>query len=98
VDGRVDVLARALRQMPEEETAFRYALELQGSLRDSPAPPLAEVLPALIRLSARIAELICAEVAAAGVTEVRLAGADPDELIGGSRTAGVLPLADWRAL
>ncbi len=90
---RGEVLERARRLLPEEDPAFRGALELQRSLPESPAPPLAEVLPALVRLSDRIGRLIAAEVEAEGVTEVRLAGADPAE-----RVAGVLPLVDWRAL
>lgn len=87
-DGR-EVLEQARRMLPEEEPAFRRALELQRSLPDSPAPPLADALPALVRLSDRIARLIAAEVEAEGVTEVRLAGAEPAEL---------LPLVDWRGV
>jgi hypothetical protein len=86
---RTEVLDRARALLPEEEPAFRGALELQQSLPDSPAPRLAEVLPALVRLSDRIARLIAAEVQAEGVTEVRLAGAEPAEL---------LPLVDWRSV
>ena len=87
------MLDRARSLLPEEEPAFRGALELQRSLPDSPAPRLAEVLPALVRLSDRIARLIAAEVQAEGVTEVRLAGAEPAEL-----ADGLLPLVDWRSL
>ena len=88
---RTEVLERARSLLPEEEPAFRGALELQQSLPHSPAPRLAEVLPALVRLSDRIARLIAAEVQAEGVTEVRLAGA-------AQLTDGLLPLVDWRSL
>jgi hypothetical protein len=67
---------------------------------------LAELIPAAVRLSTRIAALIGAEVEGAGATEVRLVGAD-SELVapegrrpgpsGGDRRS-VLPLADWRSL
>jgi hypothetical protein len=108
--GRIDALRRALRRLPDEEDAFRSALALHRSLPDAPEPPLDEVLPALLRLSGRIAELLAAEVTGEGVTEVRLVGADPAELIlpdgGWNRTASLaggeaptlIPLADWRAL
>jgi predicted nucleotidyltransferase len=108
--GRSDVLHRALRRMPEEAEPFRRALELRRSLPDSPEPPLAEVLPVLVRLSARIAGLIAAEVEEHGATEVRLAGPDPDELVlpqggwrpcdalVGGREPRLLALCDWRSL
>lgn len=98
--GRSDVLRRALRSMPEEEDALRRALDLRDSLPDYPDPPLAEALPVLVRLSARIAALIAAEVEDQGATEVRLAGADPAELLlpHAVRHAGPLPLCDWRSL
>jgi hypothetical protein len=107
--GRADALARALRRMPEEEDALRRALHLHRLLPYSPAPPLTEVLPALVRLSARIAGLIGAQIEDAEGTEVRLAGADPPELVlagGGSQPTvslgapapRLLPLADWRSL
>jgi predicted nucleotidyltransferase len=107
---RADALEAGLRWMPEEEPALRRALDLQRSLPRSPPPPLREVLPPLVRISARIAERVRAEVRDEGATEVRLTGADPAELIlaGGrwqptpsfasGREAHLLPLADWRAL
>ncbi len=93
VRDRKEVLDRARSLLPEEEPAFRAALELQRTLPDSPAPRLAEVLPGLVRLSDRVARLIAAEVQAEGVTEVRLAGAETAD-----RTDGLLPLVDWRSL
>jgi predicted nucleotidyltransferase len=98
--GRVDVLQRALRKLPEEETVIRGALELQARLTTSPPPPLDEVIPFLVRMSERVAQRLADEVRDQGVTEVRLTGVDPLEIVhahGGPRT-GVLPLCDWRAL
>ena len=108
--GRADTLTRALEQLPEEERGVRCALDLLGALPQSRVPPLGEVLPVLLRLSSRIARLITSELAAEGTTPVRLAGADPAELIlphgewrttptlaGGSEPE-VLPLCDWRTL
>ncbi|MGH2991967.1 MAG: hypothetical protein ACRDL1_00315 [Solirubrobacterales bacterium] len=108
--GRADVLHRALRRMPEEEDALRRALDLRDSLLDPPDPPLAEFVPVLVRLSARIAALIEAELEHEGATEVQLAGADPVDLVlaqgrwrptnmlPGGRDPQVLPLCDWPSL
>ncbi len=93
--SRADALRRVLAYMPEEEAALRRALVLLRALPDAPEPPLAELLPACVRLSSRIAGLIAAEVVEASGTEVRLAGG-PAELIGASDHA--LPLADWRSI
>jgi predicted nucleotidyltransferase len=98
-DDRVDVLQRALRRLPEEEAALRLALDLQHGLPDSPAPPLADVLPALVRFSSRIAALLGAAVE--GTTEVRLAGGDLLLAEGGWRgdpAPALLALCDWRSL
>ncbi len=109
--GRTDALQRAARRMPDEEDALRRALALERSLSRSPDPPLADVLPTMVRLSARIAGLIAAELADTGTTAVRLAGTDSavlidagrsaeladDHLVGG-REEGALPLCDWRSL
>ena len=108
--SRADVLRRTVRRLPEEEDALHRALDLQRSLPDSPDPPLAEVLPTLLRFSARIAGLIASQVAPESATAVRLAGAEPAELVATPRSpapvhapargedAGVLPLCDWRSL
>jgi hypothetical protein len=108
--GQQGVLQRALRQIPEEEEALRLALDLHSALPRSPDPPLAQALPALVRISTRIAALINSEVGEGGVTEVRLGGTDPVELIpggggwsptqslAGGQEPRLLPLADWRAL
>lgn len=87
VTSRTDALRRAIVRLPEEEPALRRALELRQRLPECPPEPFAEVLPAAVRLSARIAELIAAEVAPEGACEVRLAGPGPE-----------LPLADWRGV
>lgn len=108
--GRADVLHRALRRLPEEDDALRRALDLRDSLPESPEPPLDHVLPALVRLSARIAALIGTQLEDDGATEVRLAGADPAELVPvhgdwrplhsmpGGKEPRLLPLCDWRGL
>jgi hypothetical protein len=98
--GREEVLDRALRVLPDEEQALRRALELQRSLASSPRPPLADVVPFLVRLSERIAGRLAEEVGEHGATNVRLAGLDPLEIVhahGGPRS-GVLPLCDWRGM
>jgi hypothetical protein len=110
VSGREEVLRRALLRLPEEEETLRRALELRAELADSPKPPLEQTLPALMRFSARIASLIAEQIAGDGVTEVRLAGAEPADLIvahGSWRPIDSLPggcdppqfpLCDWREL
>ena len=87
--GRLDALRRAISLMPEEERSLRWALEVHRSLPAVSAAPLAEALPAMARISARIAEALETEVSAEERTQVALAGA-PE--------AGPRPLADWRAL
>ena len=74
-ESRADVLRRGLQRLPGEEQALRLALDLRAGLPRSPAPPLVQVLPMLIRMSARIEALIAAEIAGEGVAEVRLTGA-----------------------
>jgi hypothetical protein len=108
--ARVDVLRTVARRLPAEAASMQRALALAKSLPESPDPPLAEALPVLLRLSQRIADLIGAELEPAGVTEVRLAGGDPPELIlstGRWRRAraladgedpDLLPLTDWRSV
>ena len=105
---RASVLARARELLPSEEPALRQAAELERSLTDSPDPPLAGPVGALVRLSSRIAETLEAQAAERGATEVELAGGEPDELIlpegsggaGDPREAppGLMPLTDWRAV
>jgi predicted nucleotidyltransferase len=106
VDGeqlfsRVEVLHRALQRLPEEEHAFRSALVLHRALPTSPAPPLAEMLPHLVRLSSLIAGELCRQLEPAGVTEVRLVGAGGPAITdrGSTVLSGTprLPLVDWRA-
>jgi hypothetical protein len=108
--GRDDTLHHALRRLPEEEEALRRGLALRRSLPDLPEPPLDQVMPVLVRLSARIAALIGTQVEDEGATGVRLAGADPAELIPahapwrpidslpGGHAPRQLPLCDWRSL
>jgi hypothetical protein len=108
--GRAEVLRRALEVMPEERDVLRRTLELWAELPRSLDSPLAETLPALVRISARIAALIDAEATAAGSSDVKLAGGNPAELVppgGAWKPTGplaceadplLLPLTDWRAL
>lgn len=101
--GRADVLTRALRRLPEEESALRRALEVLHSLPRSPEPPLAEALAGLVSLTERVAALIETEATGDGVTSVRVAGADGPLLVSGASSSSqpgprLLALADWRAL
>jgi Nucleotidyltransferase domain len=96
---RSAVLEQALRRLPEEEAVLRRALELQRALPEAPSPPLAEVLPGLLRLSSRVAGRLAAEVPEA--TEVRLAVDDLVLTEGGWRPEderSLLALCDWRSL
>jgi hypothetical protein len=95
--GRREVLRRALERMPEEELALRRALELERTLERRPAPPLAEVLNTLLRLSARLATRMATEVVGAGTTTVELVWEGAEGVMKGPRTARLLPLVDWRA-
>jgi hypothetical protein len=99
--SRVDVLHRALERLPDEEDAFRRALELHRALPTSPAPPLAEMLPHLVRLSSLIARELCRQLEPATATAVQLAGATGQAVTnrGLSSLSGTpwLPLVDWRA-
>jgi hypothetical protein len=105
---RRDVLHRALQRLPEEEDALRRALDLCRRLPDSPVAPLGEVLPVLVRLSARVAALIADQIADRGDTQVRLASGDlvladgtwhdPAPAEGAGDPERVLPLCDWRGL
>jgi Nucleotidyltransferase domain len=96
VGDRVDVLRRALSRLPEEEAGLRRAVDLQRALPDSPAPPLPEVLPVLVRLTERVAAILTAE--AGEPTSVRLAGHDlvlPHGRWIGPQPAELRPLVDW---
>jgi hypothetical protein len=104
---RDDLLARAIERMPDEEEALRFALELGRSLSRRPEPPLARVLPFLLRTSTRVAEHLATSAGKQGTTEVALAWDGPDQLLLGEdvvpRTHGLgsparlLALGDWRA-
>jgi hypothetical protein len=112
LNGRHDALERGITLLPEERDAFGLTLALRKSLtrRADPTRGLDETLPVLVRMSTRIATAIDAAAAAAGFTEVALAGNDPAEPVlaggawkpapslAGGRAPDILPLADWRAL
>lgn len=99
---REAALRRGLRLMPEEEPAIRAALDLHRRLAARPEPPLDEMLPHLVRLSARIAGLLEREVESHGCADVELDGRDGElALAPAAREAALgrrLPLLDWRAL
>lgn len=109
--GRVEALRLGRDRLPAHADAFERALELQAALTAMPEPPLAEVLPHLLELTAVVADEIARQVDPAGFTEVRLADAEPRALAlahGGWRPThpvlaarpapDLLPLVDWRAL
>jgi hypothetical protein len=93
VVDREAALRRGLELMPEEEPAIRAALDLQERLASRPTPPLAEMLPHLVRLSTRVAEVLRREVAPAGAMDVALDW-EPGDLSAGADA----PHTDWRAL
>jgi hypothetical protein len=88
--GRLEVLRRALELFPEEEPAIRFALRLRANLRLVDVTQIEEALPCCVRLSARIADRLAAELAAHGTTDVALGGEPAD--------ATAMPLCDWPAL
>lgn len=93
VVDREAALRRGLELLPQEEPAIRAALDLQGRLHTRPPAPLGEMLPHLVRLTGRIADVLQAEVEA--TTPVALEWERGDLPSG---DAGGLPLTDWRAL
>jgi hypothetical protein len=97
---RAEVLREALGRLPEEEEGLRLALDLHRRLPRSPDPPLGEVVPVLMRMSARIAGRLAEEVEDEGSTEVRLAGSADEVVVphGMERASEPLPLCDWRGL
>ena len=99
VPGRREALMRGLDEVPEESEALRRALELHDALRRMPAAPVRELLPALVRLSSRIAREVVAQVDPAGWTEVALDAGDELALPhGGCEQVTLHPLVDWLAL
>ncbi len=107
--GRREALERALWLMPEEEEALGRALALHEAVGRPQEPPLAATLPALVRLSTRLARLLLEETQPAGTTGVRLAWREEQDLAVPTRARDrfralvgaeprLLPLGDWRAL
>ena len=106
--GRRDALERALRRIPEEEPILRRTLELLDALPRAPEPPLADLLPGCVRLSARLGNRLASEVTNEDVVHVALVRDECDELVlpAGAldtlrglagRAPVLLPLVDWRA-
>jgi hypothetical protein len=96
VGGRAPVLELGLERLPDERHALELARGLQRSLARSPQPPLAELLPATVRISSRIAGLLAAEVREAGVTEVVLRGTPEQGPDGSAGPELILPQGRWR--
>jgi len=97
-------LRRAAAELPEEADAFERALDLQRALPSAPRAPLAELLPAFVRLSGRVASLVGRQAGVGNGEPVRLAGS-PRELLSPRPTEATatgscdpLPLGDWRSL
>lgn len=97
---RADAVRHALQHLPEEAPA------LERALRELEAPPgslghLDDVLPFMVRGSARIARALAAQVDGAGATAVRLVGGDPAALVSApgalDQVPRPLPLVDWVA-
>jgi hypothetical protein len=109
IDGRKELLERALRLMPEEEASLRMALAALEQLPDVSESPLEDAMRSLVRQSSRVAEVLSREVEDAGQTQVRLvrtdgglpsppgAAAALQSLVRDRPEPQLLPLADWRA-
>ena len=106
---RRETLLLAIRRLPEEEEAFRLALELQRALGRELDPQLGEVLPAFARLSGRVARELFDPLEAVGSVLVRMSWGGEAELAlpadareGLHQLPGVepklFPLTDWRAV
>jgi hypothetical protein len=109
VSTRREALARGVHLLPDERETFERALWLQSRLHRSPEAPLADMLAAFLRLSARIARLLAHEIEHAGVTAVRLDWSHEEQLALPARARDPLravlgtqpqlfPLADWRSI
>jgi hypothetical protein len=96
--SREDAMKRAMQRLPEEEDAFRFALELRRRLPDSPDEPLREALPPALRMSGRVAGSLESLAAGHRTMEVRLVRGPSEALPARGREPEALPLADWRAL
>jgi hypothetical protein len=110
VADRPTALVRGRAEFPEEAEAFERALRLHGALRHARNAPLADFLPAFVRLSSLIAEGLTRQLGDLGLTEVRLLAADDGRLAlphgglpravatGDETEPRLIPLVDWRAL
>jgi hypothetical protein len=92
-DGRADALRRLARRLPEEERAAALALDLMRRMPSAPEAPFADVLPALVRLTRRVDELIDEQLAGVPRDEVRVIGSTTS-----GSYPGVIPLAVWPAV
>jgi hypothetical protein len=111
IGDRVEALARGRVELPTEADAFERASELHRRLRRMPPAPIADFLPAFVRLSSRLAAELARDVASAGDTKVRLKWPADGELalphggvpsgklgVGSGTESPLMPLVDWRAL
>jgi hypothetical protein len=94
---RSTVLRRGLDVLPEEAPAIRCVLGLQHELHRPRPPSLDVVLPCFVRLSARIAAGLTAQLEPLGARSVALVGT---RRVTGNWAAGEdpRPLCDWPGL
>jgi hypothetical protein len=87
--SRLDAIERASVLLPDQTASLERIAAVQTSLHRMPPPPLEAAVRLLARLSTRIGRELDRQLASAGTTTVRLAGA---------REGPGIPLCDWRAV
>jgi hypothetical protein len=95
-ESRKDALQQLARRLPEEEPAARLALDLQRRLRFAPEAPFADILPALVRLTRRVDDVIALQLGDVPRDEVRVVTSAEATLRRNAPAA--IPLADWPAV
>jgi hypothetical protein len=95
-ESRKDALQQLARRLPEEEPAARLALDLQRRLRFAPEAPFADILPALVRLTRRVDDVIALQLEDVPRDEVRVVTSAEATLRRNAPAA--IPLADWPAV
>jgi hypothetical protein len=95
-ESRKDALQQLARRLPEEESAARLALDLQRRLRFAPEAPFADILPALVRLTRRVDDVIALQLEDVPRDEVRVVTSAEATLRRNAPAA--IPLADWPAV
>jgi hypothetical protein len=94
--GRREILQRAIEVLPEEEPTLAVALSVLDDLGSARTAPIETVWPCFVRLSARVAQRLTADLQSSGATAVRLEGVASTERANGKPE--LLPLGDWTAL